>query len=90
MAGILGRFMVEDVEEESGSPLSHQLTLTRVGVKRVRLTLLEGVVSPRVEQSMGLSHSLADACRRRANSEMSFGIEIQIGCLIALDGNQAA
>ncbi|KAG8526000.1 uncharacterized protein KY384_000762 [Bacidia gigantensis] len=43
MAGIFGRFKVEQVEGGSESPLSHQLTLTRVGGVKVRMTPLEGV-----------------------------------------------
>ena len=42
MAGIFGRFRVEKVAEEPESQLSHQLTLTRIGGVRVRLTPLEG------------------------------------------------
>lgn len=42
MAGIFGTFQVEHVRGEAESPLSHQLTLTRIGGVRVRLTLLDG------------------------------------------------
>ena len=42
MAGIFGRFRVEEAEGEIDSPLSHQLTLTRIGGVKVRMTLLEG------------------------------------------------
>lgn len=42
MAGIFGRFQVEQAEGVSESPLSHQLTLTRIGGVKVRMTLLEG------------------------------------------------
>lgn len=42
MAGIFGRFRVEQAEGVTESPLSHQLTLTRIGGVKVRMTLLEG------------------------------------------------
>ncbi|MCJ1272697.1 hypothetical protein MMC21_000484 [Puttea exsequens] len=42
VAGIFGQFRVEHVQGEVESPLSHQLTLTRIGGVRVRMTLLEG------------------------------------------------
>ena len=42
MAGIFGRFRVENVSDEPESRLSHQLTLTRMGGVRVRMTPLEG------------------------------------------------
>ena len=42
MAGIFGTFRVEKVAEEPEPRLSHQLTLTRIGGVRVRMTSLEG------------------------------------------------
>ena len=41
MAGIFGRFKVEQAEGVPEAPLSHQLTLTRMGGVRVRLTQLD-------------------------------------------------
>ena len=41
MAGIFGRFKVEQIQGVPDSPLSHQLTLTRMGGVRVRMTALE-------------------------------------------------
>ena len=42
MAGIFGRFRLDCVEGKVEAPLSHQLTLTRIGGVRVRMTVLEG------------------------------------------------
>ena len=42
MAGVFGRFNIDQVEGIPEAPLSHQLTLTRMGGVRVRMTSLEG------------------------------------------------